>query len=292
MPSPSPASTVSYARDLARVEAANATGRIPVVFIHGLWLLPTSWDRWAAVFEEAGFAPVTPGWPDDPQTVEEANAHPEVFAGKSVGQVADHFCDLIGRLDRKPVVIGHSFGGLITQITAGRGLARASVAIDPAPFRGVLPLPLSSLRAASAVLGNPANYHRAVPLTYQQFRYSFANAVSEEEARELYETFAVPAPGEPLFQAAAANVNPWTEARVDTTSADRGPLLIISGEKDHTVPWAIANASYKKQARNEHAITEITEIPGRGHSLTIDHGWHEVAGTALTFVRRFADPAS
>ncbi|MDX2389406.1 alpha/beta hydrolase [Streptomyces sp. DK15] len=288
----SPGTTPSYARDLARVEAANASGRIPVVFIHGLWLLPTSWDRWAAVFEEAGFAPVTPGWPDDPETVEEANAHPEVFAGKSVGQVADHFCDLIGKLDRKPVVIGHSFGGLITQITAGRGLSRASVAIDPAPFRGVLPLPLSSLRAASAVLGNPANYHRAVPLTYEQFRYSFANAVGEEEARALYDTFAVPAPGEPLFQAAAANVNPWTEAKVDTTSAGRGPLLIVSGEEDHTVPWAIANASYKKQAHNAHALTEITELPGRGHSLTIDHGWREVADTALTFVRRFADPAS
>ncbi|MCX4807732.1 alpha/beta hydrolase [Streptomyces sp. NBC_01214] len=288
----SPGTTPSYARDLARVEAANATGRIPVVFIHGLWLLPTSWDRWVAVFEEAGFAPVTPGWPDDPETVEEANAHPEVFAGKSVGQVTDHFCDLIRALDRKPVVVGHSFGGLITQITAGRGLSRASVAIDPAPFRGVLPLPLSSLRAASAVLGNPANYHRAVPLTYEQFRYSFANAVGEEEARELYAAFAVPAPGEPLFQAAAANVNPWTEAKVDTTSADRGPLLIISGEKDHTVPWAIANASYKRQASNTHAVTEITEIPGRGHSLTIDHGWREVADTALAFVRRFADPAS
>lgn len=287
----SPETTPSYARDLARVEAANATGRIPVVFIHGLWLLPSSWDRWAAVFEEAGFAPVTPGWPDDPETVEEANAHPEVFAGKSVGQVADHFCGLIRKLDRKPVVIGHSFGGLIAQITAGRGLSRASVAIDPAPFRGVLPLPLSSLRAASAVLGNPANYHRAVPLTYEQFRYSFANAVGEEEARELYDAFAVPAPGEPLFQAAAANVNPWTEAKVDTTSADRGPLLIISGEEDHTVPRAISNASYKRQAANAHAVTEITELPGRGHSLTIDHGWREVADTALAFVRRFAHRA-
>ncbi|MFB7234909.1 alpha/beta hydrolase [Streptomyces sp. NPDC056269] len=288
----SPAATPASARDLAQVEAANATGRVPVVFIHGLWLLPTSWDRWATVFEQAGFAPVLPGWPDDPETVEEAHAHPEVFAGKSVGQVADHFCDLIGRLDRKPVVIGHSFGGLITQITAGRGLSQASVAIDPAPFRGVLPLPLSSLRAASAVLANPANYHRAVPLTFDQFRYAFANAVSEEEALELYGTFAVAAPGEPLFQAAAANLNPWTEAKVDTHTADRGPLLIISGEKDNTVPWAIANAAYKKQAQNEHAVTEITEIPGRGHSLTIDHGWREVADTALAFVRRFADPTS
>ncbi|MFD7788211.1 alpha/beta hydrolase [Streptomyces nojiriensis] len=287
-----PASTSSLARDGARVENANATGRVPVVFVHGLWLLPTSWDRWATLFEEAGFAPVTAGWPDDPETVAEAGVHPEVFAGKSVGQVADHFCDLIDRLDREPVLIGHSFGGLITQIIAGRGLSRASVAIDPAPFRGVFPLPLSSLRAASAVLGNPANYHRAVPLTYEQFRYAFANAVDEQEARELYETFAVPAPGQPLFQAAAANVNPWTEVKVDATAADRGPLLVISGEKDHTVPWAIADASYRRQARNTHAVTEITEIAGRGHSLTIDHGWREVAETALTFVRRFVDPAA
>ncbi|WP_237047864.1 alpha/beta hydrolase [Lentzea guizhouensis] len=246
--------------DLEQVEAANASGRPPVVFIHGLWLLPSSWQRWAEVFSAAGYAPVVPGWPDDPDTVAEANAHPEVFAGKSVGQVADHFCQLIGKLERKPAVVGHSFGGLITQITAGRGLSTVSVAIDPAPFRGVLPLPISSLRAASAVLGNPANYHRAVPLTYDQFRYSFANAVSEDEARELYDTFAVPAPGEPLFQAAAANLKPWTEVKVDTDHPDRGPLLIISGEKDHTVPWAIANASYKQHKNNPHT-TEIVEIP-------------------------------
>ncbi|MFE9747050.1 alpha/beta hydrolase [Saccharothrix saharensis] len=277
---------MSEAHDRARIDEVNAGGKPPVVFIHGLWLLPSSWDRWAAVFEEAGYAPVAPGWPDDPDTVAEANAHPEVFAGKSVGQVADHFCDLIGRLDRKPAVVGHSFGGLITQITAGRGLSAASVAIDPAPFRGVLPLPISSLRAARPVLGNPANFHRAVPLTYEQFRYSFANAVSEEEARRLYEEFAVPAPGEPLFQAAAANLNPWTEVKVDTDNPDRGPLLLISGEKDNTVPWAIVNASYRKQKDNP-GVTEIVEIPGRGHALTIDSGWREVCDTALAFVRRF-----
>ncbi|WP_395575647.1 alpha/beta hydrolase [Streptomyces sp. BK79] len=282
----------AYARDLEQIERANADGRVPVVFVHGLWLLPTSWERWARVFDEAGFAPVLPGWPDDPETVDEANAHPEVFAGKSVGQVAEHFGGLIRKLHRKPVVVGHSFGGLITQILAGQGLAEASVAIDPAPFRGVLPLPLSSLRAASAVLANPANYHRAVPLTYEQFRYSFANAVDEAEARDLYRDFAVPAPGEPLFQAAVANFNPWAETRVDTLTADRGPLLIISGEKDHTVPWAIANASYKKQVRNQEAVTEIVEIPGRGHSLTIDNGWREVADTALAFVLRHVSPGN
>jgi non-heme chloroperoxidase len=272
--------------DLEQVEQTNATGLAPVMFIHGLWLLESSWDRWAAVFEEAGYTAIAPGWPDDPDTVEEAKAHPEVFAGKTIGQVADHYAELIGKLDKKPAVIGHSFGGLLTQMIAGRGLSAASVAIDPAPFRGVLPLPISALKSSSPVLGNPANRNRAVPLTYEQFRYAFANAVSEDEAKELYETFAVPAPGAPLFQAAAANLNPWTEAKVDTKNPDRGPLLIISGEKDHTVPWAIANASFKKQKRNE-GVTEIEEIPNRGHALTIDSGWREVADKALAFVKRF-----
>src|SRR5213595_2861129 len=217
-----------------QIERANATDRTPVVFVHGLWLLQSSWDRWVTLFEEAGYPAVTPGWPDDPETVEEAKAHPETFAHKMVGQVAEHFANVIGRLKKKPAVVGHSFGGLITQILAGRGLAAVSVAIDPAPFRGVLPLPLSSLKSASPVLGNPANRGRAVPLTFEQFRYAFANAVSEEEAKELYETFAVPASGEPIFQAASANLNPWTEVKVDTANPRRGPLLIISGEKDNT----------------------------------------------------------
>jgi non-heme chloroperoxidase len=269
-----------------QIERANASGLTPVVFIHGLWLLPSSWDRWATVFEEAGYTAVSPGWPDDPETVEEAQAHPEVFANKTVGQVADHYEEVIGTLERKPAVIGHSFGGLLTQIVAGRGLSSASVAIDPAPFRGVLPLPISALKASAPVLANPANRHRAVPLTYEQFRFAFANAVGEDEAKELYETFAVPAPGAPLFQAASANLNPWTEAKVNSKNPARGPLLIVSGEKDNTVPWAIANASYKKQKRNE-GVTEIVEIPGRGHSLTIDSGWREVADTALAFVKRF-----
>jgi pimeloyl-ACP methyl ester carboxylesterase len=269
-----------------QIDRANETGLSPVVFIHGLWLLPTSWDRWAALFEEAGYTALTPGWPDDPETVEEANEHPEVFAGKTVGQVADHHADVIGRLEKKPAVIGHSFGGLIAQIMAGRGLAAASVAIDPAPFRGVLPLPISALKASRPVLGNPANRRRAVPLTYDEFRFAFANAVDEDEAKELYATHAVPASGAPLFQAASANLNPRTEAKVDSKNPERGPLLIINGEKDNTVPWAIANASFKKQQRND-GVTEIVEIPDRGHALTIDSGWREVADTALAFVKRF-----
>src|ERR687897_12025 len=268
------------------IERANATGLTPVVFIHGLWLLPSCWDRWATVFEEAGYTTLTPGWPDDPETVEEANAHPEVIAGKGVGDVADHFEAVIRRLDRKPAVLGHSFGGLLTQILAGRGLSAVSVAIDPAPYRGVLPLPISTLKSSSPVLRNPANRYRAVPLTYDQFRYGFANAVSEEEAKQLYEEFAVPASGKALWQAAAANLNPWTEDKVDTHNPDRGPLLLISGERDHTVPPAIVNASYKQQQDNP-GMTELEHIPGHGHALTIDSGWREVADKALAFVQRF-----
>ena len=270
-----------------QIERANAADRTPVVFIHGLWLLPTSWDRWAALFEEASYPAVTPGWPDDPETVAEAKAHPEAFAHKMVGQVAKHFADVIGQLKKKPVVIGHSFGGLITQMLAGQGLAVASVAIDPAPFRGVLPLPLSSLKSAAPVLGNPANRGRAIALTFEQFKYGWANALGEDEAKDLYEKFHVPAAGAPLFQAATANLNPWTEVKVDTKNPERGPLLIIDGEKDNTVPWAIADASYKKQKQNK-GVTEITAVPNRGHSLVIDSGWREVAETALAFVKRFA----
>ena len=268
------------------IERANATGLTPVVFIHGLWLLPSSWDRWAAVFEEAGYTTVKPGWPDDPETVAEARAHPEVFAHKSVGQVAEHYAGAIGQLKKKPAVIGHSFGGLLAQIVAGRGLSAATVAIDPGPFRGVLPLPLSSLKSASPVLGNPANRGRAVALTLEQFKYGWANALSESEAKDLYETYHVPASGVPLFQAALANLNPWTEAKVDSKNPDRGPLLFISGQKDNTVPWAITNASYKQQKGNQ-SVTEILEMPNRGHALVIDSGWREVADTALAFIRRF-----
>jgi pimeloyl-ACP methyl ester carboxylesterase len=238
------------------------------------------------LFEEAGYVALTPGWPDDPETVSQAREHPEVFAGKGIGEIADYEEAIIRRLKRKPVIIGHSFGGLLTMILAGRGLAAASVAISPAPFRGVLPLPIPALRTASVALRNPANWNRAVPLSYEQFRYSFANVVGEDEAKELYLGYSVPGAGEPLFQAASANLNPWSEAQVNSTNPDRGPMLIVSADSDHTVPWAIANAAYEKQKRNQ-GVTEIVKMPGRGHSLTIDAGWREVAERALEFIGRF-----
>ncbi|NAZ84537.1 alpha/beta fold hydrolase [Kineococcus sp. T90] len=265
------------------IERANETGRPVVVFVHGLWLLSSSWDRWRSLFEEAGYASIAPGWPDDPAGVAEARAHPDVFARKRVGRVTEHHLAAIAQLRVRPAVVGHSFGGLIAQRIAGTGASAATVAIDPAPFRGVLALPLSSLRSAAAVLSNPANVRRAVTLTFEQFRYGWANALSEQEARSLYEEHHVAAPGAPLFQAAAANLNPFTEVEVDVHHPRRGPLLLISGEEDATVPWAITRASYSRQKRNR-GLTEIVEVPGRGHSLTIDSGWREVAQTALDFV--------
>jgi pimeloyl-ACP methyl ester carboxylesterase len=273
-------------QETQQVEQANASGKTPVVFIHGLWLLPSSWDNWATLFEEAGYAAVTPVWPDDPETVEQARANPDVFAKKTLRQIADHTTEVIGNLDKKPAVMGHSTGGLLAQMIAGRGLSAATVAIDPGPFRGVLPLPISALRSAMPVLRNPLNRGRAVTLTLDQFKYGWANALDDEDAERLYETYHVAAPGVALMQMANANVNPWTEAKADTKNPDRGPLLILEGEKDHTVPWAIANASFKRQRRNE-AVTEIEKIPNRGHSLTIDSGWREVADRALAFVKRF-----
>jgi len=273
------------ARELAQVSAANASGLTPVVFVHGLWLLDSSWDRWAQFFAQNGFAPLTPGWPDEPESIEEARARPETFADKSVGDVAAYEQDVVERLDRRPVLIGHSFGGLLAQILAGRGLAAATVAIDPAPSRGVLPLPVAALRSAWAVLGRPANRHRAVTLTYEQFRYGFANAVGEDEARSLYEHYHVAGSGVPVFQAAFANLNPHTEAAVDMANPRRGPLLVISGELDHQVPRAMSEAAYERQRKNA-GITEFVEVPGRGHSLTIDSGWQEVARACLDFVRR------
>jgi non-heme chloroperoxidase len=282
-----PGSTLTP-RERDEIAAANESGRPPVVFVHGLWLLAGSWDPWRRHFEEAGYATLAPGWPDDPDTVQDARARPQAFAGKSIKAVTDHYAAAIGELQRRPAVIGHSFGGLITQKLAGAGLAWASVPIDPAPFRGVLPLPRSALRAAWPVIGNPANSKRAVMLSYEQFRFAFANAVPEAEAHTLYDGFAVAGSGIPLFQAALANLNPRTEARVDTDNPRRGPMQLISGQRDNTVPWAITNAAFKRQRRNP-SVTEIQEIPGRGHSLVFDSGWEDVARIALAFVESHRD---
>jgi len=272
-----------------QVSHANESGKPPIVFVHGLWLLAGSWDPWRAFFEAAGYSTVAVDWPDDPDSVAEGRSHPELFAGKSVGGITDHIAEVIKGLNVKPAIVGHSFGGLITQKLAGQGLSGVSVAIDPGPFRGVLPLPFSALKVASAVILNPANKKRSVMLSYDQFRYGFVNAVDETEAKRLYDEYPVPGSGIPLFQAAFANLNPSTEASVDSRNPARGPLKVISGERDHTVPWSIANASFKRQRRND-AVTEIEEVKNRGHSLTIDRGWPEVAEITMDFIKRFLTP--
>jgi len=258
----------------------NATS---VLFIHGLWLHATSWEPWIELFGERGYDATAPGWPGDADTVEEARAHPERLAGQGIDDVVEHYAGIIRGLGSRPVLVGHSFGGMIAQKLLGQDLAAAAVAIDAAQIKGVLPLPLSALRATLPVFKNPANRHRAVSLTSEQFRYAFGNAVSEEESLRLYERWTVPAPAKPLFEAAAANFNPHSPAEVDTGNASRGPLLLISGGRDHTVPDAVTRATLK-QYRHSEAVTEFLRFPDRAHSLTIDSGWREVADAVLAWL--------
>lgn len=261
------------------------TAPTPIVFIHGLWLHATSWQPWIEFFTAAGYAPVAPGWPGDPDTVAEARENPESIADHGIDDVGEHFAGIIRTLDAPPILIGHSFGGMIAQKLLGQDLARAAVAIDAAQIKGVLPLPLSALRATLPVFKNPANKHRTVSLTAEQFRFAFGNAIPAAESDALYEQWTIPAPGKPLFEAAAANFSPHSPAAVDTGNESRGPLLLMTGGQDHTVPEAVVRATLK-QYRHSEAVTDITGFPDRGHSLTIDNGWREVADTALTWLHK------
>ncbi|MEU1226082.1 alpha/beta fold hydrolase [Streptomyces sp. NPDC005828] len=258
---------------------------LPVVFVHGLWLHGTSWGPWIELFRDEGYEPSAPGWPGDPDTVEEARKNPQSIADHGIDDVVEHYAALIEALPARPVVIGHSFGGMIAQKLLGQDRASAAVAIDAAQIKGVLPLPLSALKATLPVFKNPANKHRSVSLTAEQFRFAFGNAIPEEESTALYERWTIPAPGKPLFEAAAANFNPHSPAKVDTRNGGRGPLLLISGGKDHTVPETITRATLK-QYRHSEAVTDIIDFADRGHSLTIDAGWRDVADTVLTWLRQ------
>lgn len=255
----------------------------PIVFIHGLWMHATTWEPWMEFFTEKGYQCFNPGWPGSGATVAASRANPKAIANRGVKEVADHYAKEISKLDAKPILIGHSFGGLVVQILLGRGSAAAAVAIDPAPMKGVWQLPLSALRASFPVLGNPFNLTKSVSLTYPQFRYAFANAVPEDEAKQLYDRWTVPSPGRPLFQVATATLNPSAETKVNTMNSSRGPLLITSGDKDHIVPPVLCHAAFAKYSHSP-AITELKTFAGRGHALIVDHGWKEVASYATEWL--------
>lgn len=257
--------------------------RARVIFIHGMWLHASSWAPWTEHFRAAGYDPVAPGWPGEPDTVAEARQHPELVANAGIDDIAAHYTKIVDSVDAGPILIGHSFGGLIAEKLLGQGIGAAGVAIDPAQIKGVLPLPLAQLRAALPALGNPANLRRPVSLTEEEFRFGFGNALSEEESAELYSKWAIPSPARPLFQAATANFSLHSQAKVDTGNQARGPLLLISGTEDHTVP-DVTTRSTLRQYRYSAAVTDLKQFEHRGHSLTIDSGWKEVADAILQWL--------
>jgi non-heme chloroperoxidase len=257
---------------------------VPVVFVHGLWLHATSWAPWVELFAASGYDPIAPGWPGDAPTAAETRADPAAVAGHGVGDVTDHYSNIISALSSPPVVIGHSFGGLIAQRLHGMGFSRACVVISPAQFKGILGLPLAQLQSAWPVLSHPRLRTRTWAHTPDTFARSFANAVPRAEADQLLATYGIPSPARPLFQAGLANLTPRSEASVDT-GRERGPLLLIAGGRDRTVPEATVRAAYRIQRRNA-GVTELIAFPDRGHSMGADSGWAEIAGAALDFLSR------
>ncbi len=262
---------------------ANST-RMPIVFVHGLWLHAESWNQWMEFFRENGYDASAAGWPGDSETTEATRRNAAAVAGYGVTEIADHIAEQLKAFEKKPILIGHSFGGLLVQNLLGRDLAAAAIAIDPAPVKGVYELPLSALKSAFPVLGNPFNFKRAVSLTEPQFRFGFTNAVSEPEAKDLYAKYAMPAPARPLFQVATAMFNPNAANKVNVANATRGPLLLISGDEDNTAPPVLVKHTLKVYAHSP-AVTEIKAFAGRGHSLVIDSGWHELAEYCLSWLQ-------
>ncbi|RVW02486.1 alpha/beta hydrolase [Rhodococcus spongiicola] len=254
----------------------------PVMFIHGLWLAASSWDAWRAKFGAAGYPTLAPTWPGESVNVADTRGHAEDQAGNGIDEITGHFAAAIASLARKPIVIGHSFGGLIAQKLLAADVAAAAVAIDSAQIQGVKALPYAQLRSSFPVLGNPANAKRSVTLTPDAFAYSFGNALERSESDELYEHWSIPSPGRPLFQAAFANFQPDSPAHVDT-DVERGPLLILAGGKDHTVPESVSRSTHHRY-RKARTDNDYVVFSDRGHSLTVDHGWPEVADTVLEWL--------
>lgn len=254
-----------------------------IVLIHGLWISHTAWQPWLEHFAAQGHRAIAPAWPGELATVAATRDNPQDQAGYGIEAVTDYFAEIIDDLESSPVVIGHSFGGLIAQKLLGQNKAAAAIAIDPAPIKGVKPLPLAQLRSASPVLSNPLTRGRAKALTREQWRYGFGNALTQAESDALWEQWSIPSPGKPLFEAAAANFTRRSAAKVDTANSERGPLLITAGTADHTVPFVTAEAAYKLY-RQSKAVNDFHVFEGRGHSLTIDNGWRDVADTALAWM--------
>jgi pimeloyl-ACP methyl ester carboxylesterase len=261
-----------------------ASNQPPVVFIHGLWLHAESWQPWVNLFRQSGYETHAASWPGDGATADAIRKNPSSVAGYGVAEIADHIANQFKAFAQKPVLIGHSMGGLLAQNLLGRGLACAAIAIDPAPIKGVYQLPLSAIKATLPVLGNPFNFLRAVSLTEAQFRFGFANAVSPQEAHDLFVKYAMPSPARPLFQAGTATFNPFAETKVDVNNSSRGPLLLVSGLSDNTVPNLLVRSTLKLY-RKSSAVTDYKEFAGRGHSLIIDSGWRDIAEFCLNWVR-------
>lgn len=258
-----------------------------IVLVHGLWMTPLSWEKWIERYEGRGHRVLAPAWPGFDRDIEEIRRDPKPYEGLGVTEIASHYDAIIRGLDAPPIIMGHSFGGLITQLLLDRGLGAAGVAIDSAPIKGILGLPYSSFKVASVALRNPANRKTAQELTHDQFRYAFGNQMSAAESEAARRRYAVPGPGRPLFQAGLANFTPNAATKVDVANNDRAPLLLIAGEKDHVVPAKTTRANFKLY-RKSTAVTEYKEFPGRAHFLVGEDGWEEVADYALDWATAHA----
>jgi alpha-beta hydrolase superfamily lysophospholipase len=253
-----------------------------IVLIHGLWMTPHSWEHWVTRYTSAGYTVLAPAWPGLEGEVEALNADPTPLTTLTVGAIADHYERIVRDLDRPPMLIGHSFGGLFVQLLLQRGLGAAGVAIASAQVKGVLRLPLSTIRATLPVLRNPANRHRAVPLTPEQFHYAFTNTMSAAESRAAYERYHVPAAGGVLFEGALANLRPGAATKVDFANPNRAPLLFLAGGADRIIPPAV-NRENARRYRRSSALTAYREFPGRSHFTVGQPGWEEVADYALSW---------